>query len=92
MFSGKIRDKQLVADIFVKYDNGQDTYWIARKKIMKAPSIHYAAYDQIEYLDRSYRVPVKCAEYLTYKFGDWSVPVKDWDCSTDEKSVIGSVL
>lgn len=92
MFSGKIRDKQLVADIFVKYDNGQDTYWIAKKKIMKVPSLHYGGYDEIEYMGKSYRVPVRCPEYLTHKFGDWSVPVKDWDCSNDEKSVVGSVL
>jgi phosphorylcholine metabolism protein LicD len=92
MFSGKIRDNQLVADIFIKYDNGQDTYWIASKKVMKVPSLHYKDYDEVGYMGKSYRIPVKCSEYLTHKFGDWSVPVKDWDCSIDEKSVVGSVL
>ncbi len=91
MFSRKTRENQLVADIFVKYDNGQDTYWIAKQKVMKAPSLHYLGYEEIDYMGRCYRVPLKYPDYLTHKYGDWSVTVKEWDCSTDEKSVVASV-
>ncbi len=91
LFSRNVRNNQLVADIFIKYDNEQDTYWIAKQKVMKAPSFHYRGYEEIDYMGRSYRTPVRYSDYLTHKYGDWSITVKEWDCSVDEKSIIASV-
>jgi len=81
----------LAADILMKFDNMSDVFWIAKKKIMKAPRLHYEGFDTIRYNGRSYRTPVKYNDYLTLKYGDWRIPVKDWNCGQDEKTIVASV-
>lgn len=78
----------LVADIFVKFDDGKDVFWIAKKRVMKVPAVHYSGYELIGYNGNKYRVPVDYRGYLTAKYGDWSVPVKEWNCARQEQTVI----
>ena len=91
IFSADARNNMLVADIFVKFDDGTDTFWIAKERVMKAPGIHYSGFEEVSYNNRIYRAPFKYRDYLTYKFGDWSVPVKVWNCANDEKTIIAEV-
>ncbi len=91
MFSKRLQQNELVADIFVKFTDTKDVFWIAKESVMKAPAIHYKGFEELTYRDRSMRIPSLHREYLTHKYGDWSVYVKDWDCSRDEKSVISSL-
>lgn len=90
-FVPSMSKRLLVADIFIKFDNMSDVFWIAKRKIMKVPGLHYAGFDTIEYQGRSYRTPVKYNEYLTLKYGNWSIPVGDWNCGRDEKTIVASV-
>ncbi len=78
-------------DIFVKYIDNAKVYWQAKEKIMCVDKKYYASYETIEYLGRTFRVPNHYKEYLTEKYGDWSVPVKEWDCGVHEKTICGSV-
>lgn len=79
----------IVADIFVKADDATHTYWQAMEKIMCVNKIYYSAFETVDYMDRQLRIPYKYKEYLTEKYGDWSTPVKNWNCGSDEKTVIG---
>ena len=76
-------------DILIKYSDGTKVYWQAKEKIMCVDKKYYESYETIECLGRSFRVPNHYKDYLTEKYGDWSVPVKEWDCSRDEKTVCG---
>ncbi len=78
-------------DILVKYTDGSKVYWQAKEKIMCVDKKYYESYETIECLGRTFRVPNHYKEYLTEKYGDWSVPVKEWDCSLHEKTICGSV-
>jgi len=91
IFSQTVRDNLLVADVFIKFTNDKDVFWIAREKVMKTSNDYYRGYEEIEYNDRKYKVPLRYKDYLTQKYGDWSVPVKMWDCASDEKVIIASV-
>lgn len=91
IFSRSVRQNLLVADIFVKFKNGEDAYWIAKKRVMKASAIHYSGHDTLMYRGVDYRVPVDYPGYLTSKYGNWSVPVREWNCAEDEKTVIDGV-
>lgn len=91
IFSRSVRQNLLVADIFVKFKNGEDAYWIAKKRVMRASAIHYSGHDTLKYRGVDYRVPVDYPGYLTSKYGNWSVPVRDWNCAEDEKTVIAGV-
>jgi phosphorylcholine metabolism protein LicD len=79
----------VTADIFVKYRDDSRVYWIAKEKIMRVDKRYYESYETIECYGREFRVPNHYKDYLTEKYGDWSVPVKEWDCSRDEKTVCG---
>ena len=91
MFSARVRNSMLVADIFIKFDDESHTFWIAKERVMKASSEFYKGYEEIEYNGRNYKVPVNFRGYLTHKYGDWTTPVKEWDCAIDEKSIISKV-
>jgi lipopolysaccharide cholinephosphotransferase len=77
----------VVCDVFIKKTDGEFYYWQAKDQIMRVAARFHDAYDNIEHLGRKIMVPAHYREYLTKKFGDWSVPVKDWDCGRDEKTI-----
>lgn len=76
-----------ICDIFIKYyDNGY-YYWQAKNKIMRVKSHYYEGCDMIPYGETMLKGPAYHKEYLTEKYGDWSVPVKIWDCAENEKTI-----
>ena len=79
----------VTADVFVKYRDGSQVYWLAKEKIMRVDKRYYESFETIECYGRVFRVPNHYREYLTEKYGDWSKPVKVWDCSRDEKTICG---
>ena len=83
--------KPIALDIFVKYSDESHTYWEANKKVMKVPKSHYLSYETVTFLNYPFKVPNDPKGYLTLKYGDWEVPVKEWNCSQDEGTVIGDI-
>lgn len=88
MFFPFINKYLVVADIFVKANDEKYTYWQAMEKILRVDKKYYSSFETIEYLNRNLKVPNDYKGYLTEKYGDWSVPVKEWDCKKDEKTII----
>jgi len=80
----------IVADVFVKASDENHTYWQAMEKILRTDNRYYSSYELIEYNGRQLRVPCDYKNYLSEKYGDWSVPKKDWVCAKDEKTIISN--
>lgn len=78
-------------DVLIKYKDKSHTYWQANEKIMRVSNKYYRSYETITCLDKIFKVPNKYREYLTEKYGDWSIPVKEWDCGKNEKTIIASI-
>jgi hypothetical protein len=76
-------------DIFVKYRFNGKVWWAAKSRVMAVDDSHYSSYETVEYFGRKLRVPVDYKEYLTRKYGDWSLPVKVWNCQSDEGTIRG---
>jgi phosphorylcholine metabolism protein LicD len=76
------------ADIFVKSNDEQSTYWEAGYKIMRVDKKYYSNHEAIEYKGYKLRVPFEYENYLTDKYGDWKTPVQDWRCGENEKTII----
>ncbi|MEA3317216.1 MAG: LicD family protein [Bacteroidota bacterium] len=81
----------IVADIFVKASNDKYTYWQAMEKVMRTNSKYYSSFEYVNYRNRKLRAPYDYKNYLIEKYSDWKIPVKDWVCGYDEKTVIGDV-
>lgn len=87
IFSRRLFSDFVVLDIFVKMKDEKYTYWQAQGKVMRVDNRYYESFETIDYLGRSLRVPNHYREYLTEKYGDWSIPVKEWNCGEHEGTI-----
>jgi phosphorylcholine metabolism protein LicD len=78
----------VVLDIFLKRDDGNHTYWEAKGKVMRVESKYYQSFQTVTYRNVQLRAPNLYKEYLTQKYGDWTIPVKEWDCGVDERTIV----
>ncbi|PCJ98364.1 MAG: hypothetical protein COA50_02345 [Flavobacteriaceae bacterium] len=85
LFKGKV-----CLDVFIKYTTHDKTYWKIGDKTKNVPSIFYEAFKTIEFKEKSYQIPKNTEDYLTYRYGEWQTPVKNWDTSKDDKALIPS--
>ncbi|MCP4976982.1 MAG: LicD family protein [Maribacter sp.] len=74
-------------DVFIKYTKNDKTYWEIANKIKNVPSKYYAEFKAIQFKGKSYTIPKLTDDYLTYRYGDWQTPVKDWDTATDDRAL-----
>jgi phosphorylcholine metabolism protein LicD len=77
----------IALDVFIKSNDENYTYWEAMDKVMRVSNKYYESNETITYLGRELSVPNHYKDYLTEKYGDWSIPVKEWRCGDDEKTI-----
>lgn len=85
-FFGLIKGK-VCFDIFIKYTHDAKTYWEIANKTKNVPAKYYESFKTISFKGRDYSIPFLTDEYLTYRYGDWQTPVKEWDTSKDDKAL-----
>lgn len=85
-FFGLIKGK-VCFDVFIKYTHDNKTYWEIDNKTKNVPHKFYQSFSKIEFKDKQYYIPALIDDYLTYRYGDWQTPVKDWDTSKDDKAL-----
>jgi len=83
----KALERLVITDIFVKASDDKHTYWMAMEKIMRVDKKYYEGYEELEFEGVKLKTPMHYKDYLTEKYGDWSIPVKDWVCGHDEKTI-----
>lgn len=77
----------VVCDVFIKFPDANYYYWQAKDNIMRIERKYHDSTQIIPYHNTSLKVPNCYIDYLTEKYGDWSTPVKEWDCGKDEKTI-----
>jgi len=75
-------------DIFVKVNSQGFSYWQAKEKLMRVDAAYYDGFEYVSDGKNQFRAPKNYEGYLTEKYGDWSIPVKEWDCGSDEKTIV----
>lgn len=78
----------VIMDIFVKSKDCNHTYWQAKDSVMRVENKYYESKEELSYQGSMLNTPNHYCEYLTLKYGDWKIPVKNWDCSKDEKTIV----
>ncbi len=86
-FFGLLKGK-VCLDVFIKYTVEDKTYWVIDNKTKFVPSKFYENFKKIKFNNKEYPIPENTEEYLTYRYGDWKTPVKDWNTSTDDKALL----
>ncbi len=88
LFAGPIN-----LDIFIKYKSGDNYYWIEGSKknnVRKCVPVEYhEKLTQIEFNNKKYWIPEAYEDYLVLRYGDWKIPVKEWDNLRDDQTIIG---
>ncbi len=85
-FFGLLKGK-VCLDVFVKYTDSGKTYWEIDNKTKFVPEKFYSEFKTIRFKNKDYPIPQDTDDYLTYRYGDWKTPVKDWNTSTDDKAL-----
>jgi phosphorylcholine metabolism protein LicD len=88
LFFPVLAQKMVVLDIFVKTNDDTHTYWQSMGKILRVNKSHYQSAEVVELNGRKLYAPFNYKDYLTAKYGDWSIPVKEWLCKEDEKAIV----
>lgn len=81
----------MLLDVFVKYRHDDQYYWSVgnRNRVLKsAPARFYDTLDSISFDGREYAVPGHVDAYLTHRYGNWRVPVHEWDFRKDDLAVV----
>lgn len=74
-------------DIFIKYPVSESAFWQIDGKTKSVPKKFYEDFKTISFKEHDYSIPKLTDEYLTYRYGDWQTPVKDWNTSTDDQAL-----
>jgi len=85
---GKLHQGTNYLDIFIKCEHENNVYWQAKGKLLMVNKRFYQNFEIIKFNNLLLKVPSNYKDYLTEKYGDWSTPVKEWDCSKDENTII----
>tara|TARA_R110002049_G_scaffold306173_5_gene504197 strand:+ start:1654 stop:2238 length:585 start_codon:yes stop_codon:yes gene_type:complete len=91
----KVREKRFFGlikgpvclDVFIKYPEKDKVYWEIANKTKFVPSKFYLTFKDVRFKGFDYKVPTLTDEYLTYRYGEWQTPVKNWDTAKDDKAI-----
>jgi phosphorylcholine metabolism protein LicD len=79
-------------DIFIKYTEGMKHYWVEGSGMKETKkSVPKSYFDRIiptEWNGKTYWIPEAYDEYLSFRYGDWRRPVKEWDHLTDDQAIV----
>lgn len=78
----------MVLDVFVKTNDETFTYWQAMDKVMRVDKKYYQSFETIDYQGTTLKVPNHYRDFLTEKYGNWSIPVKAWNAGDQELTIM----
>jgi len=70
-------------DIFVMYKKGDYIYWREFNKRHRLPLSLVKEFNTIEFKGKEYIKPKDTDAYLTYHYGNWRVPIAEYDSEVD---------
>jgi lipopolysaccharide cholinephosphotransferase len=85
---GLLKTGRVYMDIISKVKQEGFCYWEAKERLMRVDSKYYEGFDVISVNGYEFKTPKYYKDYLTEKYGDWAVPVKEWDCGVDEGTIV----
>ena len=78
-------------DIFVKTKVDDKYFWTVAIKKPVLKSVPYHFYEELSkhtFDGYEYSIPQNYDDYLTYRYGDWKTPVKEYNYKKDDKAIV----
>ena len=74
-------------ELFIKYPVKDRAFWEIDSKIKSVPYNFYKQLKIISFKGFDYKIPLKTEAYLTYRYGNWETPVKEWNTGKDDRAL-----
>jgi competence CoiA-like predicted nuclease len=78
-------------DIFIKREKNGFAYWSvsARNPVLKSVDAKfYRNRTTCTFLSEEFTIPQQTDEYLTFRYGDWRIPKKEWNFKKDDQAIV----
>ena len=88
-----LKKGEVMLDIFLKKKIDNDYFWTVGIKspvLKSAPAEFYDELTKVKFDKKDYLIPRDYEGYLTYRYGDWKVTVKQWDFKKDDNAIVNS--
>lgn len=82
--------KSLPAPLYFRLRNFGRRWHVKETIIFRTPLKYFSEFRTIRFRGLELQVPAATESYLAFKYGpDWRIPVRDWDYSLQDGSVVG---
>lgn len=78
-------------DIFIKTKESGKYFWVVgiKNPVLKSVDSHYYEnFSTINFNENKLSIPYDWDAYLTYRYGDWKTPVKEWNFKKDDNAIV----
>ncbi|HPR17205.1 MAG TPA: LicD family protein [Candidatus Cloacimonadota bacterium] len=86
-----LKKGEVMLDVFLKRKKNNEYFWTVGIKSPVLKSVPARFYDQLDWIDfngKKYMIPADFDGYLSYRYGDWRTPVKEWNFKKDDKAIV----
>lgn len=90
-FARYMKKGKVTLDIFIKRKIGHDCFWVVgvEKRVLKSTPSHFTeSLSPIRFKKKDYLIPSDYDGYLTYRYGTWQEPQKEWDFRVDDQAIV----
>ncbi len=90
-FAPGFKKGQVTLDIFLKRQVNGDCFWVVGidKRVLKSTPAHLTnSQTSWKFKAKDYLIPKEYNGYLSFRYGDWQTPQKEWDFRTDDQAIV----
>jgi phosphorylcholine metabolism protein LicD len=78
-------------DIFIKTKESGQYFWVVGVKnpvLKSAEARYYEKFATVGFNNAKLSIPYDFDDYLSYRYGDWKKPVKEWNFKKDDNAIV----
>lgn len=90
-FSRRFKRGKVTLDIFIKRRVDDQCFWVVGidKRVLKSTPAKYTdSLTTIEFKGKEYHIPEDYDGYLSFRYGSWKTPQKEWDFRVDDQAIV----
>jgi phosphorylcholine metabolism protein LicD len=90
-YASRLKKGKVTLDVFIKRKVAGSCFWVVgiEKRVLKSTPSHFTeSLSTIRFKDKDYLIPSDYDGYLTYRYGKWREPQKEWDFRVDDQAII----